>query len=268
MAILTSPIRAVIFDWAGTTVDFGSCGPVSAFIESFRRLKINITVEEAREPMGRGKYDHIEMITRMPRVSAEWERVHGRLPNDTDVKKIYDDFLPVQKDALAQHADIIPGTIETIAWLRERHIGIGSTTGYTTALMSVLCSIVKAAGYAPDNVVCIDDVPAGRPEPWMPLRSAELLGAYPIPAIVAVDDTEVGLIAAKNAGMIAVGVAMSGNALGLSCEDYEKLSTADQFQRREVAYARLHQAKPDFVIDSVADLPQIFPQIEHRFATA
>ena len=31
------PVRAVVFDWAGTTVDYGSRAPVAAFAEVFRR---------------------------------------------------------------------------------------------------------------------------------------------------------------------------------------------------------------------------------------
>ena len=38
-------IEAVIFDWAGTTVDFGSLSPVGAFMEAFRRAGVEVTEE-------------------------------------------------------------------------------------------------------------------------------------------------------------------------------------------------------------------------------
>ena len=44
-------IKGVIFDWAGTTVDFGCTSPVSAFKEAFRRAGIDVTDEEVRAPM-------------------------------------------------------------------------------------------------------------------------------------------------------------------------------------------------------------------------
>jgi phosphonoacetaldehyde hydrolase len=57
------PVRAVIFDWAGTTVDYGSRAPVDAFIELFRRHGVTITAEQARGPMGSYKKDHIGGLT-------------------------------------------------------------------------------------------------------------------------------------------------------------------------------------------------------------
>jgi phosphonoacetaldehyde hydrolase len=43
-------VQAVIFDWAGTTVDYGCFAPVQAFVEIFRIRGIDITIKEAREP--------------------------------------------------------------------------------------------------------------------------------------------------------------------------------------------------------------------------
>ena len=53
-------INAVILDWAGTTVDFGSFAPTQIFVEAFRQaFAVEITLEEARVPMGLGKWQHI-----------------------------------------------------------------------------------------------------------------------------------------------------------------------------------------------------------------
>ena len=60
-------IKGVIFDWAGTTVDFGCTSPVSAFKEAFRRAGIDVTDEEVRAPMGLLKRDHIKSMLAMPR---------------------------------------------------------------------------------------------------------------------------------------------------------------------------------------------------------
>ena len=34
----SSKIKAVIFDWAGTTIDFGSIAPVAAFVDLFKKF--------------------------------------------------------------------------------------------------------------------------------------------------------------------------------------------------------------------------------------
>jgi phosphonoacetaldehyde hydrolase len=121
-------IQAILFDWAGTTVDFGSRAPAQVFVEIFRQRGVAITVAEAREPMGRAKRDHIAAVVAMPRVAREWQRVHGQPAAESDVTAMYEDFLPLQKSVLAEGSDVIAGIPATMAWLRQRGIRIGSTT--------------------------------------------------------------------------------------------------------------------------------------------
>lgn len=45
-------IEAVIFDWAGTVVDYGCFAPVEAFRQAFEEAGIHPAVEEIRKPMG------------------------------------------------------------------------------------------------------------------------------------------------------------------------------------------------------------------------
>ena len=47
-----SRIEAVIFDWAGTTVDYGCFAPVQAFKDAFNAYGIDPTFDQIREPMG------------------------------------------------------------------------------------------------------------------------------------------------------------------------------------------------------------------------
>jgi len=60
------PVKAVIFDLAGTTVDYGSCAPAGAFIELFRRHNIEISNKQARGPMAMHKRDHIKILLQIP----------------------------------------------------------------------------------------------------------------------------------------------------------------------------------------------------------
>ncbi|MGV2339672.1 MAG UNVERIFIED_CONTAM: hypothetical protein LVR18_38635 [Planctomycetaceae bacterium] len=59
-------IQAVVFDWAGTTVDHGSRAPAAVFQEIFRRRGVEITAAEARGPMGRAKHEHIAIVACAP----------------------------------------------------------------------------------------------------------------------------------------------------------------------------------------------------------
>jgi len=250
-------VKAVLFDWAGTTVDYGSRSPTQVFVEIFRRRGVEITVEEARGPMGRAKHEHIAMVASLPRISAMWRDVHGRNVNDDDIQAMYHDFLPLQKEILRKGSDVIPGVAETVSILRRNGILIGSTTGYTRELMEVVVPIAAEQGYAPDVVICSNDVPAGRPAPWMNLLAAQRLGVYPLSSIVAVDDTPVGIEAGRNAGMKTIGVTLTGNLTGLSESEVQGLTEVERDRILATAGDAFTQAGADLVLPSVARLPWV-----------
>lgn len=156
-------IEAVIFDWAGTTVDFGSTSPVSAFIEAFRRAGVEVTDEETRAPMGLLKRDHIRTMLRMPRIEKAWREHYNRAPNADDVEALYADFEPALMAVLPQHCDLKPQVLETVASLREKGIKIGSTTGFTASMMEVVTQEASKSGYRPDMVVTADDTNGFKP---------------------------------------------------------------------------------------------------------
>lgn len=254
-------IQAVILDWAGTTIDFGSRAPASVFVEIFRRRGIDITEAEARGPMGRSKRDHIATVAALPRVAELWSQRFGHEPTDADVQSMYEDFLPLQKQTLAAHADVIPGVADAIDTLRGMGLRIGSTTGYTRELMEVVVPLAAQRGYSPDVVVCSDDVPAGRPAPWMNFLAAQQLGVYPLSSIVVVDDTEVGLEAGRHAGAITVGVTQTGNALGLSEQQLAAQDERSLQLRLTDIEQRFRAHGADHVIASVADLPALIRRL-------
>lgn len=247
-------IQAVLFDWAGTTVDFGSRAPAAVFVEVFRRRGIEITLSEARGPMGRAKHEHIRIVASLPRVAEQWKRLYGTVPSDADAYTMYEEFLPLQKDVLLQGSDVIPGVVEAVRRLREHGIRIGSTTGYTRELMDVVIPVAAEQGYQPDVTVCSDEVPRGRPAPWMNLRAAEQLGIYPLDRILVVDDTPVGIEAGKNAGMKTAGVTLTGNSTGLSEVELSQLSSAEQEHRHQTIAEMFRAAGADMVVRSVAEI--------------
>jgi phosphonoacetaldehyde hydrolase len=169
-------------------------------------------------------------------------------------------------DILSSNSRLIPGCLEAVEWCRSRAIRIGSSTGYTRELMDVIVPLARAQGYAPDATVCASDVSPGRPAPWMCFENARRLGVYPMEAIVKVDDTTVGVEAGLNAGMWAVGIARSGNLVGLSEQELTQLAPADQARRVEQATADLHRCGAHFVVDTIADLPSALEDIQRRLA--
>lgn len=260
------PLQAVILDWAGTVLDFGSCAPVAAVMEAFRSLDVPITLEQARAPMGKAKREHILAIFQVPEVAERWQSIHSS-EIEAGVQSVYDQFLPIQQRVLSNHADLIPGCLETIEHCRQRGMKIGSSTGYTRELMEILVPIAAEQGYRPDAILCAGDVSPGRPAPWMCLENARQLGISPLRSLMKVDDTVVGIEAGLNAGMWTVGVAASGNLVGLTLKDFEALEPEERDHRVADARQELLSAGAHVVVDTIADLPAAMDAIESELAT-
>ncbi|MGO8867237.1 MAG: phosphonoacetaldehyde hydrolase [Alphaproteobacteria bacterium] len=258
------PLEAVLLDWAGTTMDFGCIAPAVVFVEVFKRQGVPIDMAEARAPMGAHKRVHIQRITELDSVRARWQARHGRLPNEADVNRMFKEFVPLQLKCLSDYSELIPGTLEAVAELRKRGIKIGSTTGYMTEMMKINLRDAARQGYKPDSTVCASEVPAGRPYPHMCLQNVINLGVTTVEACVKVDDTVPGVEEGLNAGMWTIGLAVSGNEVGLSLKEWKKLSKAEKEEKRARAHRRMAQAGAHYTVDTIAEMMPCIDDIEER----
>lgn len=261
-------LEAVILDWAGTVVDFGSFAPTQIFVDAFKAAyDFDLTLAEARRPMGLGKWQHIEALGRDPEIAARWQSRFGIAMRREDVEHLYQTFIPLQVERVGQHGELIPGALDAVQALRARGLKIGSTTGYPRAVMQRLMEVAAAQGYVPDCTVCADDLRAGaRPGPWMALANVLELGLGSVAHCVKADDTLPGLLEGRNAGMWTVGLALSGSPCGWTLDEYLAASEAErELARRRVA-AEFAPARPHYVIDTIAALPAVAEDIERRLA--
>jgi len=259
-------VKAIILDWAGTTVDFGSFAPTAVFLKLFESHGVPIKIEYARAPMGLMKKDHLRAIAKTPEVSRSWQDTHGASFSETDLDAMFAQFVPMQLAVLEEYAQVIPGVVDTIAILHENGIKIGSTTGYTREMMEVLVPAARKNGYEPDAWVAANDVPAGRPYPWMVYQNAIQLQTFPLEAYVKIGDTLPDIEEGLNAGMWTVGLALTGNLLGLTEKEVQGLPPEVLDARRRDISARLYQAGAHYVIDELADCPKIIREINERLA--
>ncbi|MCE2657660.1 MAG: phosphonoacetaldehyde hydrolase [Rubrivivax sp.] len=257
-------IAAVVFDWAGTVVDFGSRAPALAFVRLFEAQGIALTEAQAREPMGLPKRDHIAALCRMPAVQQAWLQRFGQPTADADIDRLYEQYLPLNAHTVTEHAELVPGTVEVVQWLRSRGVSVGSNTGYGRELITPLLPLAAAQGFEPDCVICADDVPFSRPSPMALYRAFIELGTWPARRVVKVDDTVPGLLEGRHAGCWTVGVLSSGNEVGLSLAQWQALSADERAVRLQRARVRLSSCDPDYLIPSVADLPGVIEMIERR----
>lgn len=258
-------LRAVIFDWAGTVVDHGSRAPVAALQDVFAAAGIPVSVAEVRISMGIAKKDHIRSLLELPRVSAEWVRVRGAEPVETDVESLYREFLPKQLECLADYSRVIAGVRATVEGLRSQGVKIGSTTGYTPAMVAFLMEKAKEQGFDPDCVVCPQDVPGGgRPGPWMCYLNAVRMSVSPLWEMVKIGDTPSDIEEGLSAGMWTIGVTRTGNEAGLTEDEWDQASEEQRGSLLARAEQRLVGAH--YRVESAGECLDVMDEIAARIS--
>ncbi|MBM3297389.1 MAG: phosphonoacetaldehyde hydrolase [Candidatus Aminicenantes bacterium] len=263
---MNTRIAAVVFDWAGTTVDFGSLLPLRSLQAAFARFGLDVPLETVRRPMGAAKDVHIRSVLGDAPVSRQWLRRYGRAWHEGDVRAVLDVLETEVRRAAA--CDPVPGLDLVLAPLRRCGVRIGSTTGYTRRIMEALMPAAEKKGYAPDCVVCSDEVRAGRPAPWMMFRNAEILGISRMARVVKAGDTPVDMAEGVNAGAWSVGVVDSSSLISLSPAEFGSLAPRERESRRRAARKKLFEAGAHYVINTLAGLPGVIEDIEIRLSLA
>ncbi|WP_067730932.1 phosphonoacetaldehyde hydrolase [Oceanobacillus damuensis] len=257
-------IEGVIFDWAGTTVDFGCFAPVNAFVNVFKDAGIDVTMEEARAPMGLLKIDHIRAMLDMPRISALWEEKYERVFNEQDVENLYANFETGLMASLSEYTDPKPEVVEVVNSLKNQGLKIGSTSGYTQKMMDVVVPEAAKKGYSPDFYITPDGTNSlGRPYPYMIYRNMEALKLTAAKNVIKVGDTIPDFAEANSAGVWAVGVIIGSSEMGLGLEEFNALSKEEQEKVISKTEKSFLQNGADFTIKSMSELPPLIERINN-----
>jgi len=258
-------IKLAIYDWAGTTLDYGCYAPAVVFIEVYKLRGVEITMEQARAPMGLMKKDHIRAISKLDEVAALWEKVHGRVCAEEDVADMFEkDFKRLQIACIADYCELIPGTLETMDEMKKRRIKTGSTSGYFTEAMEINFREAKKQGYCPDANFCASDVPAGRPEPWMVIGNMQATRTFPPEAVVKIDDTQPGIAEGLNAGVWTIGLSKTGNEVGLTAAEIDALRPDVRERKLARADMNLRRSGAHFVVEAIGEVPPLIDEINER----
>ncbi|MDQ7729720.1 phosphonoacetaldehyde hydrolase [Halomonas sp. SpR8] len=257
-------LQAVICDWAGTLVDFGSFAPTQIFVEAFAELGVAISLEEARGPMGMGKWDHIRTLCNQPEIAERFVQAVGHTPSDDDITALYERFMPLQIAKIADHSAVIPGALDTLATLRAQGLKIGSCSGYPAMVMEKVVALAADNGLQVDHVVATDNVPNGRPHPAQALANVIALGVSDVAACVKVDDTTPGILEGRSAGMWTVALTCSGNALGLTYAQYQALGDVQRQAAHDRVADQFAPSAPHYCIETIAGLPGVVDDINAR----
>ena len=257
-------IKAVIFDWAGTIIDYGCIAPTQVFIEVFRKREIILSMEEARTPMGLAKKDHVRELLKIHNVQKQWLAEYGRISSDSDVESIYSELESALAAIVKNYCDPIPGAIELIDSLKKQGIKVGTTTGYVAEMMNNILPLTIEAGLLPDSVVNSSEVSSGRPAPWMIYRNCEKMNVFPLSQMVKIGDTVADIQEGKNAGMWTIGLTKSGNELGLSLAEANAADPVWLAEKIAHSSRKLLNAGADFVAEGVWDCWSILEEIDQQ----
>ncbi len=256
-------IEAVIFDWAGTTVDYGCFAPVQAFLQAFEACGIFPTIDEVREPMGKLKRDHVETMMNMERIYQSWMDKYGKEFTQEDVDHIYLESEQGILNTLCDYASVNPFVVETIDILRNSGIKIGSTTGYTKEMMQKLLPLAKAGGYSPDYWVSAEDVERfGRPYPYMNFKNMQELRVTSVKNVLKVGDTKADIEEGKAVGVIAVGIVEGSSEMALSKAEYDNMTREEKEKRCREVEERFFSYGADHVILNMSELPSLIHMLE------
>ena len=260
------PVRGMVLDWSGTTADAYVLAPAVVFVDVFRKHGVEISMNEARGPMGLRKDLHIKALTEIPELRERWKGVHGREPDQTDVDRMFEDFVPMQLECLRNYTTLLPHVAEVTQAFQKQGIKIGSSTGFVRSMVDILEADAKEQGYVPDASVAGDEVVHGaRPKPFMVYRNLDLMDVHPIQSVVKVDDTVSGVGEALEAGCWGVGIARYSNYMDIdSLEHLESLPKNEIQRRLAVTREILQKAGAHYVIDTFDQLPDVIEDINLR----
>ena len=259
-------IDCIIMDWAGTAVDYGCFAPVAAFLKAFKEIGVDVTLEQARRPMGMAKIDHIRELFRMEEIGSQFVDLYHRDWTEDDVVEMNRKFEGYLFASLSEYVTPIPGVIDTLAGLRARGICIGSTTGYTRAMMDVVVPGAAAKGYTVDNCVTPDGLPKGRPFPYMIQKNMDDLGITDTDTVLKYGDTIADIKEGINARVWTVGVVMGIHAA--TQEEAARMPLAELEYRKTQVRRRMLEAGAHYVVDTIAELPDVIDNINSKLEEA
>lgn len=259
-------VKGAIFDWAGTTVDFGCFAPVKAFVDTFAKNNVDVTIDEVRAPMGLHKKEHIREIAKVERVSGLWMEKNNKMWDEDDIHNMFVDFIPSLMNIVGDYSSLVPGVLEAQKEIRDRGLFLGTTTGYNNEIMEIVINKAASEGYKPDYVVCASEVPAGRPSPSMIFKNMIQNKIYPVASVIKIGDTISDIKEGTNAGCWSVGVIDSSNELGLTKEEFDNMPSGELSVLKNRVKEKFENAGAHLVINNLFELPAVLDKINEQLS--
>lgn len=229
MADEPAKIKLFVFDLAGTTVDDSIEGvPLVAIAmrEAFHKHGYNIDVNVVNKYRGMEKKDALQSILN------ELHKQNDTSPN-IDVDVLFRDFKYFLNENLSSIKNEIPGTTEVFQKLKSTGVKIAVGSGFPHGVVEAITRTLNWTGLV-DFVCSAEKAGHGRPHPAMIQSAMKVFDINDPRTVVKVGDTKVDVEEGKNAACWTISV-----LTGTQSRDF------------------IMESKPDFVVDSIADLPDL-----------
>nr|QBK87520.1 MAG: haloacid dehalogenase-like hydrolase [Marseillevirus LCMAC201] len=270
-------VRSVITDISGTIGDPLVKAPAVVFVDVFKKFGVPISMEEARKPMGNEKSLHIRRITEDPAVRERWTKRYGREPTRDDVTEMFNHFVPMQLDALNTYGVPIRGAVYACQQLKAMDIYLGLTTGFNREMVDRFLLRNPELAQLLDVTVAADETVRPRPTQHMINRNVELIQALDLEKpdlsnldlVVKIDDTEMGILEAVNAGCWSIGLSRYSNLMGNFTNDVDQFEKDDpqKYNHCLIQIAnQLYHVGADYVVDDITKVPKIIENINRKLA--
>ncbi len=225
------PVDLVLFDLTGTVV-IDSGAMVAAVTGALTQEGIPFTQADVVAMRGADKRTAFRALAERTLGGSESGDAIG-----ARVERALAAFKKMLVDAYSSGSvEPIPGAEATIRWLRERGVKIGATTALSSRLSDIVLNRLGWDRGLFDCKVATDEVPRGRPAPYMIFLAMIRAGVTDVRRVGAVGDTPLDLKAGNNAGAgFVIGVLSGVHGL-----------------------ATLGATPHTHILSSVADLPRIF----------
>ena len=262
-------IRACIFDLGGTIVDKYSLSPFISFKNAFHKKKILISDDLIYKDMGMEKKEHIKLILQNKKVSERWNNLYNDYPNFKDVSEIYHLFNENQ-EINCKNIEILPETPKCINYLQLNNIKIGTTTGFSKENAFHIKDLLESNDIKLNSYVSSTCLPNNngefftRPNPGMVFQNLVNMNIDNSSNVIKIDDTNVGIEEGKTAGCITVGVARWSTYMKVLPKDVSTITDKEVNERLKESRKILNQSNPDYIIDTLDELPRIIREINQK----
>lgn len=256
-------IRAVIFDWAGTTIDYGNQAPVLAIRKAFQQFGLQVGRRQLYQSNGVDPLTRIQQLLSADDLKQAWYIKHPDIDVKAGAIEIYKWFNRDLIETLPQVAKVKAGIPTLISYLRTQDIRFATTSVYTAPMLSQVLPLASEQGFDPQINITAEDVEGvSRPCPDMLNLAIDKLRIRDCHSVIQVGDTPADILAGQAAGVTTVGIIEGSSLIGLSEEEFSHLPFAKRNSLNNEAAAKLQRAGADYIVQNAKDLMRLIKELD------